>query len=73
VTDPNVTAFATAAGTAGAFGEFSSYYVRDAGLRFEVSTDYAFANDLVTYRTIHRLDGKILDSNGIRTLKDPTT
>lgn len=74
VTDPNVAAFATAAGTNGiAFGNFSGYYVRDAGLRIEASRDYAFAQDLVTYRVVHRLDGRLIDTNAIKVGHSPTS
>ncbi|MGA1346563.1 MAG: phage major capsid protein, partial [Ilumatobacteraceae bacterium] len=58
VLDPNVAAFATAGGTHMAFGNFSSYYIRDvASVRFERSDDFAFSSDLVTFRTILRTDG----------------
>jgi hypothetical protein len=50
-----------------------TYYVRGAGVRVKVSRDCAFANDLTTYRVIHRLSGKMVDTSGVRTLKDPTT
>jgi HK97 family phage major capsid protein len=42
------------------FGDFSRYYViRDVdGIRFERSDDFAFANDLVSFRVIFRSDAK---------------
>lgn len=42
------------------FGDFSAYYViRDVdGVRFERSDDFAFANDLVSFRVIFRTDAK---------------
>jgi HK97 family phage major capsid protein len=47
-----------------AFGDFSAYYVRDTGVRFERSVDYAFGTDLVTYRALLRCDGRLLDLTG---------
>lgn len=48
------------------FGDFSRYYgIRDVdGIRFERSDDYAFANDLVTFRVIHRMDARHLVDDG---------
>ena len=56
-----------------AFGDFAGYWVHDAGLRFEASKDLAFDRALVTYRVIHRLDGRMDDATGLRTMKSPTT
>jgi HK97 family phage major capsid protein len=55
-------------GTANAsvvFADFSRFYgVRVAGpLRIEGSRDFAFNQDLTTWRAIYRLDGRVLDSN----------
>lgn len=48
-----------------AFGDFSSYFIRDVdGIRFERSVEYAFGNDLVTYRALLRTDGQLLDLTG---------
>ncbi len=64
VMDPNVPAAATSA-TSLAFGDFSRYVIRDVGrLRFERSDDFAFDNDLVTYRVILFTDGDLLDTTG---------
>ena len=64
VTDPNMADCATSA-TSIAFGDFSTYFIRDVGgLRFERSDDYAFNTDLVTFRAIWRTDGRILDTTG---------
>jgi HK97 family phage major capsid protein len=43
-----------------AFGDFSLYYtIRDVNsVRFERSDDFAFANDLVSFRSVLRTDGK---------------
>ncbi len=51
-------------GTSLAFGDFSSYFIRDVALRFERSVDYAFGTDLVTYRAVLRTDGRLLDLTG---------
>lgn len=47
------------------FGDLSRYMVRMAGpVRFERSDDFAFANDLVTFRAILRADGNLIDQTG---------
>jgi HK97 family phage major capsid protein len=73
VQDPNVPAAGTSA-TSVAFGDFSAYKIRDVGsLRFERSDEFAFQNDLVTYRAIIRTDGDLLDLTGaIGTFKHGT-
>ena len=49
-----------------AYGDFKpGYLVHDAGFRFERSDDQAFANDLVSFRGVSRLDGRIRDTNAI--------
>ena len=50
------------------FGDMSSFYtVRFAErLTIDVSRDFAFANDLTTYRIKQRLDGRIVDTNAAR-------
>jgi len=63
-TDPNVAAVATSAKSV-IFGDISAYYVRIAGgVRFERSDDFAFQNDLVTFRAIVRGDGILADQTG---------
>ena len=63
-TDPNVAAVATSAKSV-IFGDISAYYVRLAGgVRFERSDDFAFQNDLVTFRAIVRGDGILADQTG---------
>jgi HK97 family phage major capsid protein len=48
-----------------AFGDWSTYFVRYAGgIRFERSDDFAFANDLVTFRALLRGDGALVDLTG---------
>lgn len=47
------------------FGDFSAYFIRDVnGVRIERSDDFAFANDLATYRFILRTDGDLIDTTG---------
>lgn len=63
-TDPNVAAVATSAKSV-IFGDISTYYVRLAGgVRFERSDDFAFQNDLVTFRAVVRGDGILADQTG---------
>jgi len=64
LTDPNVAAIATSAKSV-LFGDFSQYFVRLAGgVRFERSDDYAFGNDLVTFRALLRADAALVDLTG---------
>lgn len=64
VTDPNVAAPALAAKSV-VFGDMSAYMIRDVrGVRVERSADFAFGNDLVTYRFILRTDGDLVDTTG---------
>ena len=47
------------------FGDCSAYMIRDVGsVRVERSVDYAFANDLVTWRFLFRTDGDTIDDTG---------
>lgn len=65
VEDNNIVAHGSAVKSV-AYGDFQSgYLVHDAGFRFERSDDYAFANDLVSWRGVWRLDGRIRDTNAI--------
>ncbi len=75
VQDPNITAWGTAGGTHLAFGNFSGYFIRDAGpMRFERSDDFAFSSDLVTFRAIMRTDADWIDqTTGVRFMKAPTS
>jgi HK97 family phage major capsid protein len=51
-----------------AFGDFSGYFIRDVTpIRFERSDDFAFGNDLVSFRAIYRTDGKLGDTQAIKT------
>ena len=63
-TDPNIAATALSARSV-LFGDFSAYFVRVVGgVRFERSDDFAFANDLVTYKAVVRGDGILVDQTG---------
>jgi HK97 family phage major capsid protein len=63
-TDPNVAAVALSARSV-LFGDISQYFVRMVnGIRFERSDDFAFQNDLVTFRCILRADGDLVDTTG---------
>lgn len=56
------------------FGDWSRYFVRIAGgLRFERSNDFAFQNDLVSFRAIIRLDGALVDANALKTFTHSAT
>lgn len=47
------------------FGDLSKYMIRQVrGIRVERSADYAFGNDLVTWRFLARTDGKLIDTTG---------
>ncbi|WP_088319563.1 phage major capsid protein [Kineosporia sp. R_H_3] len=62
--DPNVAAVGLSARSI-LFGDFSRYFVRQVGpIRFARSDDYAFGNDLVTFRALARLDGALVDTTG---------
>ena len=63
-TDPNVAAVAVNAVSV-LFGDFSTYYVRLVNdIRLDRSDDFAFANDLVTFRCLVRGDGRLIDATG---------
>lgn len=62
--DPNVAAVALSAKSV-VFGDLSKYWVRQAGpVRFERSDEYGFANDLISFRALARLDGTLVDTTG---------
>lgn len=73
VIDTNVADAATSAKSV-AFGDFSGYFIRDVtGVRIERSDDYAFANDLATYRFILRTDGDLIDTNAVKVFQAAAT
>lgn len=64
LSDPNVAAPALAAKSV-VFGDLSKYIIRDVkGVRVERSADFAFQNDLITWRFILRTDGDLIDTTG---------
>jgi HK97 family phage major capsid protein len=64
VTDPNVAATGVNANSL-AFGDFSTFYIRDVGaIRIEQSNEFAFANDLSTWRAVLRTDSDLIDLTG---------
>lgn len=64
LSDPNVAAPALSAKSV-IFGDLSRYFIRDVrGVRVERSSDFAFQNDLVTWRFILRTDGDLVDTTG---------
>ena len=64
--NPDLAAVATSAKSV-LFGHLPSYYVRMAGgIRFDRSDDYAFANDLVTFRATVRIDGDLPQNSAIK-------
>lgn len=65
--DPHMPAIGVSA-TPIAFGDFAGYFIRDVTpIRFERSDDYAFGNDLVSFRAIYRTDGKLADVQAVKT------
>lgn len=70
-TDPAVPVVATTNRSV-VFGDMGGYIVRLAGpVRVERSDEFAFVNDLVTYRFIARADGRVLDQTAIAALVHP--
>lgn len=68
--NPAMVACGSAVGSAIAFGDFSTYIVREAGtMRVEVSKDWQFGSDVITLRTAVRYDGFLADSGAIKRLK----
>jgi HK97 family phage major capsid protein len=64
LTDPFMPATAVTAKSV-VFGDFSRYFVRlVGGIRFERSDEYAFGNDLITFRALLRGDGALMDTTG---------
>lgn len=65
--DPNMAAIGTSTKPI-AFGDFGGYFIRDVTpLRFERSDDFAFGNDLISFRALYRTDGKLGDTNAVKT------
>lgn len=74
IVDPNMPAMAANAYSI-LFGDFSRHYViRDVrGVRFEVSQDYAFANDQITFRALLRTDGTRVDLTAVKAYRNSAT
>src|SRR5215813_5778783 len=71
--DPSVAQMAANAKSI-VFGDISRYFVRIAGgMRFERSDDFAFSSDLITFRAIIRLDGALVDANGVKLFVNSAT
>jgi HK97 family phage major capsid protein len=52
------------------FGHLPSYFVRQVGgIRLDRSDDFAFANDLVTFRATVRIDGDLIQTSHVKWLK----
>lgn len=72
--DPNVASPVGANNLVAAYGDFSAYYIRDVSpMRFERSDEFAFSTDLVSFRAVFRTDGKLIDPNAVKTLKNSAT
>lgn len=73
LTDPNVPVMAANARSI-AFGDFSAYYIRDVeGMRYERSDDFAFNQDLITFRGLIRTDGALMDTAAIKVFVNSAT
>ena len=49
------------------FGHLPSYYVRTVGgIRLDRSDDYAFQNDLITFRATMRVDGNLIQTSHVK-------
>jgi HK97 family phage major capsid protein len=70
--DPFMPAMANTAESI-AFGDMSRYFIRLVnGVRFERSDEFAFQNDLVSFRCILRLDGALVDTGAVKTFVNTT-
>jgi HK97 family phage major capsid protein len=66
--DPNMPAISAAATQQIAFGDFAGYFIRDVTpIRFERSDDFAFGNDMISFRAIYRTDGVLGDTQAVKT------
>lgn len=74
VTDPAMPAMAANAKSI-LFGDFSAYYmIRDVNeLEFRRSDDFAFANDLVTFRAVLRTDGRVVAADAVKAYQNSAT
>jgi HK97 family phage major capsid protein len=52
------------------FGNLPSYYVRQVGgLKLDRSDDFAFSNDLITFRATFRVDGDLIQTSHVKFFK----
>jgi HK97 family phage major capsid protein len=52
------------------FGNLPSYYVRQVGgLKLDRSDDFAFSNDLITFRSTFRVDGALIQTSHVKFFK----
>lgn len=74
VVDPYVPVMAANAKSV-LFGDFSAaYYIREVGnIRVERSDDFKFDTDIVTLRTVMRVDGTIVDAMAVKAYKNSAT
>jgi HK97 family phage major capsid protein len=71
--DPNAPAMGANAKSV-AFGEWSRYFVRIVqGVRVERSDEFAFQNDLVSFKAVIRLDGALVDANAVKLFQHSAT
>jgi HK97 family phage major capsid protein len=66
--DPNMPVFTSGvAESVIAYGDFGGYFIRDVTpIRFERSDDFAFNQDLVSFRAIYRTDGQQGDTHAFK-------
>jgi HK97 family phage major capsid protein len=66
VTDPNVASCGTSANSI-CWGDFSAFWVRDvAEVELLSSQDFAFNQDLITWRAVARMDSRLLDASALK-------
>lgn len=71
--DPHIAAMGASAKSM-AFGDWSRYVLRIAGgIRLERSTEFAFQNDLVSFKAVVRLDGALVDLNAVKVFQHSAT
>lgn len=71
--DPHAPAMAANAKSV-AFGDWSRYVVRIVqGVRVERSDEFAFQNDLASFKAIIRLDGALVDANAVKLFQHSAT
>jgi HK97 family phage major capsid protein len=71
--DPHIPAMAANAKSL-AFGDWSRFAIRMVnGVRIERSDDFAFQNDLVSFKAVVRLDGALLDTQAIKLFQHSAT